>query len=82
MKTNVYVFKTILFNFLSQASLRCHLEFIIKILEANYLQGTIKVSALRQQNSQRVRSLISLFDCKIQNREACYLKQQIKDNTE
>lgn len=27
-------------------------------------------------------SLISLFDCKIQNSEACYLKQQIKDNTE
>lgn len=47
MKTNVHVFKNILFNFLSQASLRCHLEFIIKILEANYLQGAIKVSALR-----------------------------------
>lgn len=27
-------------------------------------------------------SLISLFDCKMQNGEECYLKQEIKDNTE
>lgn len=81
MRSNVYIFKIpFQLSFLSKfkMSFGMHNWSIgSKLFEGSNSKWVHWDSKIVQGES-----LISLFDCKMQNGEACYLRQEIKDNTE